>query len=123
MNKGFCVYAKESAAAVEFYLRAFNATLGYNVPFEEGGYYHAEIMVDGDCILAVSGNDDWGVRKDGRTMQFCLNFDNNRAALEHTYSVLCEDAEEVLYPIGKCDWNDCMADVVDKFGVRWYIAL
>lgn len=52
----------------------------------------------------------------------CL-YAKDSAAVEHTYNVLCEGAEEILYPIGQCDRNDCMADVVDRFGTRLYIAL
>ena len=45
----------------------------------------------------------------------------NDAALKHAYEVLSRGGT-VHYELGPCDWNEAMADVTDRFGVRWYIA-
>lgn len=121
MNVGFCIYSADSRASVAHYLNAFGASLGYNVTNDDGTYFHAEIVRDGQTIFAVSHSEVWA--KSGLSVQCCLNFGNeNKAALEHAYSVLSQGGH-VLSALGPCDWNACMADVVDKFGVRWYIAL
>lgn len=121
MEKGLCVYVADSRDAATHYCKAFGATIGYNEKFENGGYLHAEIVRDGQTILAVSESAEWATS--GLCAQFCLNFGkDNKAALEAAYHTLSEGGR-VLYPLGPCDWNACMADLVDRFGVRWYIAL
>lgn len=38
------------------------------------------------------------------------------------YSVLAEGGK-VLLPLGSLPWSSCCAEVVDKFGVYWYISV
>jgi PhnB protein len=38
------------------------------------------------------------------------------------YDLLKEEAK-ILYPLSKCDYSLLMADIIDKFGVRWCIFL
>ena len=121
LHVDLCVYTTQTQQAVAIYKEAFQAELGYHVQNDDGTYYHAEIVKDGQTILAVSHNDEWVER--GRVMQYCVNFGkDNEQGLRKAYEVLAEDGQ-VMYPLGPCDWNDLMADVIDRFGVRWYIAL
>lgn len=119
MRFAFQVYTSDSVGAVEAYCDAFGASLGYNVIDENGDYFHAELMLpEHGCFLAVSSGDGAPCR----TMQFSVNFGKeNDAALKHAYEVLSRGGT-VHYELGPCDWNEKMADVTDRFGVRWYIA-
>ncbi len=119
MQIGLQAYVTGSNEAVEFYCKAFGAELGYHVKNPDGTYIHAETFRDGQTILAVSEAKE----NAGANMQFCLNFGKeNLEALTRAYKVLSEGGQ-VRVPLGPCDWNEAMADVTDKFGVRWYIAL
>lgn len=114
-------YLKGSIEAVELYQKAFDATLGYHVQIPDNTYMHAEIKMNEQNIISISESNDWAVS--GKNMQFCIAFGSgNDEALKNAYEVLKEDGQ-ILYPLGPCDWSECMADLVDKFGVRWYLSL
>ena len=113
-------YVKGSVEAVALYQKAFDAQLISEYKHEDGSYYHSELVVYGQ-VLAVS---EWKGGEDsitGNTMQFCLHFQKDeRACVEKAYEVLKEGAE-ILFPLGPCDFSSCMADLIDRFGVRWCI--
>lgn len=114
-------YLKGSIEAVELYQKAFGATLGYNVQNPDSTYMHAEIILNGQHIISISESEDWAIS--GKNMQFCITFGSeNEEALKKAYEILKEDGQ-ILYPLGPCDWSQCMADVIDKFGVRWYLSV
>jgi len=121
MQLGLQAYLAESNKAVELYQRAFNAKLGYNEKNQDETYFHAEIVLNDQTIISVSESDEWA--KPGMNMQFSINFGKeNKEALIQAYEVLKEGGQ-VRYPLGPCDWNECMTDLTDKLGVRWYLAL
>ena len=114
-------YMKGSVEAVKHYQKAFNATLGYNVLNPDNTYMHAEINRKDQHIISISESEEWAMS--GKNMQFCVNFgEENEEELKGAYEILVEEGQ-ILYPLGPCDWNKCMADLIDKFGVRWYLAL
>lgn len=114
-------YLKGSIEAVEHYQKAFGATIGYHVKNQDNTYMHAEITLDGQTIISISESDEWAIS--GKNMQFWLTFgDDNEDALKKAYDILKEDGQ-ILYPVGPSDWSKCMADVIDKFGVRWYLCV
>ncbi|MDN5343669.1 MAG: PhnB protein [Oceanotoga sp.] len=114
-------YLKNSVEAVNLYIKAFDAELGYNVKNEDGTFLHAEIIKDQKHIISISESNDWN--KSGENMQFCLNFGKeNKDKLMRAYEILKIDGN-IIFPLGPCDWNEMMADLIDKFGIRWYIAL
>jgi PhnB protein len=129
MRIGFQVYLHGSSAAVDFYQKAFDATLGYNVRNPDGAFMHAELYVDSELLLAVSeSNND--IAKEARmsysattypAMNFCVTLKNEQA-VRKAYEVLAEDAN-ILYPLGSLPWSTCCANLVDKFGVFWYISV
>ena len=112
------VYVKGSAEAVELYQKAFNTTLGYNVVHEDGTFYHSELNVYGQIISVAERTDD-ADSITGNTMQFCLQFSKEEEdLLKKAYDILSDNAK-ILFPLGPCDYTDHMADLIDKFGVRW----
>jgi uncharacterized glyoxalase superfamily protein PhnB len=79
------------------------------------------------CLLAVSEANNT-IAKDTR-MQYseatypAMNFGvtlKNAQAVKHAYEVL-QDEANILYPLGALPWSPCCANLVDKFGVFWYI--
>jgi uncharacterized glyoxalase superfamily protein PhnB len=47
---------------------------------------------------------------------------NNEEAVRAAYSVLSEDAP-ICTPLRALPWSDLSADVVDRFGVYWYLTI
>jgi len=124
MVLGATLYLINSNDAVSFYMKAFNMTLGYNVKNPDGTFLHAELLKNGDSIFAVSESADQEILKvmlntQCPTMSYGINFDNDEE-LHFAYTMLC-DGGHVLRSIGPLPWSPCSADVVDKFGVYWYI--
>jgi len=114
-------YLKETHEAIAHYQKAFDATLGYHEFNPDNTYMHAEINLNDQHVISISESSDSLLL--GNNMQFCVNFgDEQEDKLKKAYNVLTEGGQ-ILYPIGPCAWNRCMADVIDKFGVRWYLAL
>lgn len=114
------VYVSKSNEAVAFYQKAFDAVLGDAYPNPDGTYIHAELDVYGQ-VLAVAEADGSTPPVTGNTMQFCLHFGHEKKALvEKAYDVLKEGAT-ILCPLSPCEYSPLMADLIDKYGVRWCI--
>lgn len=99
-------------------------TLGYNVKNPDGSYLHAELLKDGNSIFAVGESADEEIREimlstKCPTMCYGINFDSDEE-MSFAYSML-SDGGHVLRPMGPLPWTPLSADVVDKFGVYWYI--
>jgi hypothetical protein len=53
------IYVKGSGQAVELYLKAFNATLGFNIKSFDDTFYHSELDIFGHTLAVAEGNDDY----------------------------------------------------------------
>jgi uncharacterized glyoxalase superfamily protein PhnB len=53
------------------------------------------------------------------TMSYGIDL-NSEEKTRKVYALLAEGGH-VLRPLGPLPWNPCCADVVDKYGVYWYI--
>ena len=85
---------------------------------------HASLCRDGDEIFAVSQsiNEDFAetmLSAPLPTMSYSIDFDSEEE-VHKAYSMLAEGGH-VLRPLGALPWTPCSADVVDQYGVYWYI--
>ncbi|WP_055668849.1 VOC family protein [Desnuesiella massiliensis] len=113
------IYTKGSGEAVELYLKAFNATLGFNVKSSDDTFYHAELDICGHILAIAEANDDMDKRITGNSMQFCFHYgEGNEDMINQAYEIL-KEGSEILFPLGPCDFSPLCADFIDKFGVRW----
>jgi len=130
MQTGCQIYVKGSAAAVDFYQRAFNWTLGMNFKHPDGTYEHASLMFGEHEVLAVAedGNDKSSPEIQGGkwpVMSFNCYDLKSREAVDQAYNVLSEDACGTENPDGPAPlpWNEYCFYLVDKFGVHWWVAI
>lgn len=129
MKIGLQAYIQGTIEAVEFYQKAFEATLGYNVKNDDGTFMHAEINLDGQLLIALSeAASSVGIENikrysptDYPTMNFSVSLENEEV-VKKAYEVLIEGGN-ILLPIGSLPWSACCANVIDKFGVFWYISV
>lgn len=130
MKLGATLYIKNTIEAVEFYMEAFGLTLGYNEKNSDGTFMHASLLKGGQEIFSISeSRNDALVNimlastlKESRpTMSYGINFDSEDE-VKKAYSML-EKEGNVLLPLGALPWSSCCADVVDKYGVYWYMCL
>jgi uncharacterized glyoxalase superfamily protein PhnB len=124
MDLGVTLYVKNSAEAVDFYMDAFGMTLGYNAQNSDGSFLHAELQKEGRTIFAVSENGEESMGKlmlaARQPITSCgVNLDNDEE-LRHAYDLLCAGGH-VLRELGPLPWSPCSADVVDQYGVCWYL--
>jgi PhnB protein len=124
MNLGATFYVKNSLEAVQFYIEAFGMTLGYHAYHNDGTFLHAELQKGENSIFAVSENNDDVIARSmlaarQPTMSVGINFDTD-AELTHAYQRLAE-VGHVLRELGELPWSPCSADVVDQYGVCWYL--
>lgn len=124
MNLGATLYVKHSLEAVKFYREAFRMTLGYNVKNSDGSFLHAELCKGDDSIFAVSENNDEEIATSmlttkQPTMSYGINLDNDDE-LQHAYETIIEGGH-ILRELGSLPWSPSSADIVDKYGVCWYI--
>jgi PhnB protein len=129
MEIGIQVYVHKSADAVALYQQAFNAQLGYHVRNTDGSFFHAELEVDGRSFLAVSEADATVGRLVLESVSPQLyppmNFGvtlADAAAVQQAFDVLAEGGA-VLLPVSQLPWSECAANVVDRFGVFWYLSV
>jgi PhnB protein len=124
MTLGATLYIRNAAEAVAFYRDAFGMTLGYNAKHDNGSYLHAELEKGGKSVFAVSESDNEPIRRamlstGAPTMSLGVDLDNDEE-LRHAYAALTQEGH-VLRPLGELPWSPLSADVVDKFGVCWYL--
>lgn len=124
MILGTTLYVNNSIEAVELYCKAFNMTVGYNAKNNDGSYLHVELEKNGKSIFALSESNDDFIRKamiqtKQPTISLGISIENN-TELEHAFTILSEQGH-VIRPLGELPWSPYSADLVDRFGVCWYI--
>lgn len=113
------VYTKDSKEAVDTYMKAFDATLGFNVKDGEDNYYHCELDICGNTLAVAELKDGMEERVTGNTMQFCLHYgEGKEGQVTKAYEIL-KEGSEIIFPLGPCDFSPLCTDLIDKFGVRW----
>jgi len=124
MDLGATLYVKHSVEAMEFYCDAFGMTLGYNARNDDGTFLHAELLKGEKSIFAVSENNDEQIvesmlASQRPTMSYGINLDSDDD-LKHAFQMLAEGGH-ILRDLGSLPWSPSSADVVDKYGICWYI--
>jgi len=121
----FMAYLTGSIEAVGFYCKAFNAESRncFKASDKDNFYAHAEIALDGRTFMAIgekSHNDIFGGFTNGNNMQYWLTFDDEQS-ISRAYGILKEKAE-IHRALSPCEWSRAMADLTDKFGIRWLLS-
>ena len=118
-------YVRGSIEAAEMYCKAFDAEISFQIKDEKSAYAHCELSVGGKGILALSeAPDDCDTSKKEvrQTMAFNAFELGSKEAVQRAFDVLSEDGK-VLKALGSVPWNEFCADVIDKYGVFWWIAI
>jgi uncharacterized glyoxalase superfamily protein PhnB len=92
---------------------------------EKNEYEHCELNVDGQGFLALSEAPktcDVSKKSVWQTMAFNVFDMGSEEAVRRAYDVLREGGT-VIDPLGPCPWNACCSNLIDKFGVFWWIAI
>ncbi|MCL2320793.1 MAG: hypothetical protein FWC47_01655 [Oscillospiraceae bacterium] len=130
MQTGCQIYVKGSVEAVAFYQRAFNWTIGINFKNSDGTYEHVSLMFGERDMLAVAEDSIVMSRSEIQDGKWpIMSFDcwglGTREAVDQAYHVLSEGAHTTENPNGPAPvpWNEYCFNLVDKFGVYWWVAI
>lgn len=130
MKLGATLYIQNTKEAVPFYRDAFGLTLGYNVKNPDGTYLHAALLKNGEEIFCVSESTNEAfvqmmlqssLKESRPTMSYGLNFACD-TEVKHAYECLRRNGT-VMLPIGSLPWSACCAEVIDSYGVYWYLTV
>lgn len=128
MRFGATMYIKNSVEAVAFYQEAFGLTLGNYAKNEDGTYLHAPLMKNGVEIFAVSEqtNNSALVEMTLSTNQqpitvYGLVFDHEEE-VKKAYQLLAEGGR-ISLSLTSTPWSACCGEVIDKFGVAWFVCI
>lgn len=122
------VYVENSFETAEMYCKAFGAKITFEMKNDaETAYVHCELSVNGKEFLALSeaaNPCDIGMvhRIKWETMTFNVFELGSEEAVYNAFCVL-SNGGVVIDPIHEVPWSKCRATVIDKFVVRWWIAL
>ena len=128
MKLGATLYVRNTLEAVPFYMDALGLTLGYQEFFPDGTYLHAALLKDGQEVFAVSESQNDAMvtlmlaatPTEGRpTMSYGIDF-ATKEEIDHAYALLTQGGP-TLHAIGPLPWCNYCAEVVDKYGVCWYL--
>jgi PhnB protein len=110
-----------AAAAIEFYVSVFGATLVEKMPTSDGAIAHAELDFGNGRLQLSDPNPDYG-----------LEAASDSASVTHSMVLYCADADAVVAraeqagatirePVTTFVTGDRFASIVDPFGQRWAV--
>ncbi len=130
MQLGATLYIHNTLEAAERYQHAFGLTLGYHAMNPDGSYLHASLCRDGQEVFAISEsrNDalvnllrQADIHTNRPVANLGLDFPTEDEVL-HAFAMLAKDGTVTL-PLQSLPWCPLAGEVVDKYGVYWYIHL
>jgi len=116
----FHICVKESAEALEFYQKVFDAKLLCRYDNADGTIYHSEIEAYGQIIM-IAGSEENSIT--GNNMSFVMSFDEGEEELVKKIYDLLKDEANIIYPLSPCDYSPLMTNLIDKYGVHWFILI
>lgn len=112
-------YVTRSDEAVALYQKAFDAVLISSYLNKDGTFYHSELDIEGEILSVAERSAEYGEETVSNVMQFCLHYgEGNEEKVKKAYDVLKRDAK-ILVPLAPCEFSPLMADLIDKYGIRW----
>ncbi|MCK5129955.1 MAG: hypothetical protein KAQ68_08890 [Clostridiales bacterium] len=122
---GVNLYVKDSFKAVDMYCKAFGAEISQKILDKDNkSYAHCVLFIDGEQFMAIAeapidtffGNKDkWQTM----AMNMCLG---SKEAVKKAYDILSEGGHVFDGPC-PCPWNEYCSNLIDKYGVFWWIAV
>ena len=124
MKLGAQVYVRGSIEAARMYCRVFGAEISYEIKDDAGAYAHCVLAVNGEFFMCVGeiGLFNESVSEETHlTMAFNVPGFGSKEAVLKAHEILSEGGKTLH--LGERPWSAFCADVVDKFGVFWWIAV
>lgn len=112
-------YVQRSDEAVKLYQKAFDAFLISSYLNTDGTFYHSELDIQGHILAVAEAPEEIKTSVTGNVMQFCLHYGQGQEEkVKIAYDVLKEGAT-IFFPLAPCEFSPLMADLIDRYGIRW----
>jgi PhnB protein len=130
MKLGATLYIRNTIEAVALYQQAFGLTLGYHEKFEDGTYMHATFCEGSEEVFAISEcrNDAFvelmlkaNLKTARPAMSYGLTLESAQA-VEKAFELL-KVGGNIMMPLGTLPWSACCAEVIDRYGIYWYLTV
>ncbi len=113
---------RDGKAAVDFYQRAFGATVRHVMDMPDGKVMHAELQI-GDSVVMLSDEfPDWGAMSPlslgGSGSSLNIYVDD----VDAVFAQAIEAGASVVHPVTNQFWGDRMGNLLDPFGHKWSVA-
>lgn len=112
----------DTAAAIDFYKKAFGAEETVRLPAPDGSVAHAEIKIGNARVMMGAPCPEKGNKSantlDGSPVGFCIYVADVEAAFKKAKSAGMTQKK----PIEDMFWGDRMGSLKDPFGFEWSIA-
>ena len=112
----------DGKAAIDFYQRAFGATVRHVMDMPDGKVMHAEIQLGDSAVMLSDEFPDWGSLSPqsigGTASSLSIYVDDVDAVFARALAA----GASVQRPVEDQFWGDRMGTLFDPFGHRWMIA-
>jgi len=101
----------------------FESELGYNAKNDDGTYFHAKLYRQDSGGFANSESEDKIMQNTmlaAKQLTISLGINFNNKELNYACEALGKEGH-LIGPIGSLSWSPYSADLVNKFGVCWYL--
>jgi uncharacterized glyoxalase superfamily protein PhnB len=111
-----------AAAAIDFYVKAFNAVEQGRLPGPGGKIMHASLRIGDSALMLVDEMPEWGSlgpkSLKGSPVTIHLYVQDVDAAVEQAVAA----GAKVTMPVADMFWGDRYGQLEDPFGHRWSVA-
>jgi len=108
--------------AIDFYVKAFDATEMMRMPGPDGAIMHASVSINGSSVMLVDENLDYGLRGPitlgGSPVTIHLIVDDADAWFDRAVAA----GATAAMPVADQFWGDRYGVVIDPWGHAWSIA-
>ena len=113
---------RDGKAAVDFYQRAFGATVRHVMEMPDGKVMHAELQV-GDSVLMLSDEfPDWGAFAPQSIGGTASSLNVYVDDVDTVFGQAVAAGATVIHPLTNQFWGDRMGNLLDPFGHKWSVA-
>lgn len=116
------IVVRDGKAAIDFYQRAFGATVRHVMEMPDGKVMHAEIVVGDSAVMLSDEAPDWGALSPqtigGSATTLNLYVDD----VDTVFNQAVAAGASVARPLADQFWGDRSGYLLDPFGHKWSVA-
>ncbi len=113
---------RDAAAAIEFYKKAFGATVVGRMDGPDGKVMHAELKIGDSMLMLGEENAEWGMKSPLSTGGPTGSLHIYVPDADKAFQKALDAGATIKYPLEDAFWGDRYGKVTDPFGHEWGLA-